>query len=98
MVPKPKPSSSLTRNSNLMTMMETTPMRETLNSRAMPKIQTMQSFIDMMGEPERAHYQGILDRMCDKIDALPGMIASQLDRETDRTRIMEVLQRECANV
>jgi hypothetical protein len=74
-------------------------MSEKMNSRETPLMQSIQACIDMMpAGPERDQAQGVHDRMCDKIDALPGLVAAQLHMENDRTKIKEVLERECQNV
>jgi hypothetical protein len=73
--------------------------RDKLNSRATPRMQVLQACIDMLpAGPDRDQRQGVLDRLCEKLDEMPGLIADQLHMCPDRDKIREVLERECQHV
>jgi hypothetical protein len=73
--------------------------KEKLNSRELPLMKELQAALDMMpAGPERDHWQGVRDRLCDKIDALPHRAAVTLEGITDREERRAILTDECERV
>ena len=74
-------------------------MTEKLNSRELPLMKEQQACIDMMpAGSERDYWQGVHDRLCDKIDTLPHRAAVTLAGITDREERLAILTDECERV